>query len=57
MFTYYYFQVPLPKEQKNVIFEKLKWENFEWGNENVIINGSFEIQGLKSFKFVPITKH
>ncbi|CAK74753.1 unnamed protein product (macronuclear) [Paramecium tetraurelia] len=49
--------VPLPKEFKNLILDKLKWINFEWGNDNVIIDGQFTIQCLKSFKFVPITKH
>ncbi|CAD8166949.1 unnamed protein product [Paramecium pentaurelia] len=49
--------VPLPKEFKKPILEKLKWTNFEWGNDNVIIDGQITIQGLKSFKFVPITKH
>ncbi|CAD8174203.1 unnamed protein product [Paramecium octaurelia] len=51
------FGVPLPKEQKGVIFEKLKWENFQWGNDNVIINGTFQIQDLQNFKFVPLSKH
>lgn len=50
-------QVPLPKDLKNIILDKLKWINFEWGNDNVIIDGKITIEGLKSFKFVPITKH
>lgn len=40
-----------------MIFEKLKWENFVWGNDNVIINGSFEIKDLKNFKFIPLNKY
>lgn len=33
----------MPQDRKRLLMDKLRWDRFEWGNDNVIIDGKFTI--------------